>query len=69
MTEKFRDVEPLNYEGAVIAHISAYPTNHPNAYLRGMQFDIGEARALRDWLDKALGDRPSSPPEILKEPT
>ena len=54
MTEQFRKVEPLEIYwlwGSVEAHIAL---NEKEVVINGNHAAVPEARALRDWLNRAL---------------
>ena len=53
--EKFREVEPLRDAGGLLMTSARSETQwiYPSSAI----LDIAEARALRDWLDKALPEQ------------
>ena len=52
--ERFREVEPLRLGGRTLAEIRSCYDMHDTLDVRPRYHSIVEARALRDWLTKAL---------------
>ena len=52
--ERFREVEPLRLGGRTLAEIRSCYDMHDTLDVRPRYHSIVEARALRDWLNKAL---------------
>ena len=60
--ERFREVEPLRLGGRTLAEIRSCYDVRDTLDVRPRYHSIAEARALRDWLTKAL-------PEEIVDPT
>ena len=52
--ERFREVEPLRLGGRTLAEIRSCYDVRDTLDVRPRYHSIAEARALRDWLNKAL---------------